>query len=277
MAGRRWVAVTALVIACAGTVWGGGVEIDGTAEMGADLLPTFSTFVDLDMTISGETWEVESEAEISVTPSFGGSLGLEAEMDLDFVELKLEAEVDLDPFELESVDAYAAVDLFRWEIRKDDPEMRLSSNFLIGAVFEDGVDPYAGLKTRLHYADHKLTNTTTVSLINLDVASELEADLDFGRFELGEIGVAVKVYGDVSTDLIPFDFSRARLNVKLLMGDWSILNRVTYRGGDSFVGKIKVELNLGKADVAAWASYSTTSSTPFDLGVSASVVWSLID
>jgi len=275
MRGRRWVAVAALVMSCAAAVWADGVEIDGTVEIGAELLPTLETFAEFDVTICGEMWEVESEAEISLTPSFGGSEDLEAELDVGFAKLKLDTEIDLDPFELEAVDAYADVDLLKWEILEEDPKVELTSDLLIGAVLEEAVSPYVGLETCFEVEDHTLMNTATLGLISFDIASELETDLDFGRFELGETGVAVEVYGDVSADLIPFDFSRARLNVKLLMAEWSILNRVTYYGSGEFKGRVKLKFELNAVEVAVWGEYTSASSARLDVGISLSFPWSL--
>ena len=273
----RWLGVAALVMACAIAVCADGVEIGGIVEIGAELLPTLDTFAEFDVTISGEMWEVESEAEISMTPSFGGSEALEVELDVGFAKLKLDTEMDLDPFELETVDTYADVDLFKWEILEQDPEVKLSSDLLVGAVFEKSVNPYVGLQTRLRYQDHALTNTTAFSLASFDMASEFEADLDFGRFDLGKIGATVEVYGDMSTDLIPFDFSRARLNIKVSKDEWSILSRATYYGRGDVKGRVKLKIELNAAEVAVWGECSTTSSTPFNVGFSLSFPCGLLN
>ena len=57
---RRCLGVAALVMACAIAAYASGVEIDGTVEIGAQLLPALDTFAEFSMTISGKMWEVET-------------------------------------------------------------------------------------------------------------------------------------------------------------------------------------------------------------------------
>ena len=269
--------VVALAMVCTAVMTVQAVEMSGTTEIGVDLLPSLGTYVNLDATISGEAWTVVSDSDISVTPSFGGSEYLYAWYELDVAKFEVDVVASLAPFGLDTVDAYLTVNLFESAFPEEDSAAEISSDVIVGAVFEEAADPYVGLYTLASCGDHWLSNTTTLSLAPLDVASEILAYLSFGPTALGESGATVTAYGYISTDIIPLDFSYAQLNVKLSVDEGSILNTVTYYGGDSFVDKLTITLDLGAAGISTQGSYSSASSTPFGFGIYVSFPWTLLE
>jgi hypothetical protein len=264
-----------LVMVCTAAALAQAIEMSGTVEAGVDLLPAFGVEVDLETSLSGEAWSVLSETYVPMIPLFGASESLTMSYDLDVAQLEVDVDASLVPLSLVTVDASVTVGLFEREIPEVDPVASLSSDLILGAVFDGAVDPYISVYTLLSHGSSWLSNTTTLSLGPVDLAASLLAYLSLGTAGLGESGVTVTTYGYVSTDVIPLDFSYAQLNVLLNAAGSSVLGTVTYYGGESFVAKTTVTLDLDTLAIGVWGSYTSTSSDPVGFGVSVSIPWGL--
>ncbi|MFC2078093.1 hypothetical protein ACFLTM_04720 [Candidatus Bipolaricaulota bacterium] len=273
---RRWMGVMALAMLCTMAAWGHAVQVGGTVEVGADVLPALGMAADLEVMLSGEAWSVSSDTNVPLVPTSEISESLLLSYDVDAVRFEASVALSLAPFSFGPMDVSATVGLLDLTVREEDPAAALSSDLTVGATFDETADPYVSLYTLLGLGDHWLANTTTFDFEPLDVGTSLLAYLSLGTVNLGDGGVTVTAYGYVSMGVVPFGFSYAQLNARVSFDGISILNTVTYSGETSFEATSTVTLDLDAVTVTVWGSYSSTASDPFGVGASVSVPWGSI-
>ena len=263
-----------LLITLCGTILPAqAVEIRGTVGVGADVLPDFSLDADVNVTVSGEDWQLISNTHADLLPAFGGTKRFTFSYDLEVLRIGASAAFSLAPIGFTQADVYGTVDLFDLTLGEADPSVLVSSDLTVGTTLNAAIDPYARASTRLTFGDHWLSNTTTLTFIPFDVASSLLGYASFGTFDVADGAVTVTAYGYLALSLIPFDFSYVQANAKVAVDGVSILNTVTYYGGTSFMVKSTATIDLDPVTVKFWGSYSSTATDPFGLGLSASVGW----
>ena len=260
------------------TLWGmilpaQAVEIRGTVGVGAEILPDLLLDADINVTFSGEDWQLRSDTNIGLFPAFGGIKRLTFSYDLEVLRIGANAAFALSPIGFTRADLYGTVDLLDPTLGEGEPNVLVSSDLTIGTMLNGGFDPYARVSTRFTFGDHWLSNTTTATFIPFDVVSSLLGHVSFGTFDVADGAVTVTAHGTFALSLIPFDFSYVQANAKVMVDGVSILNTVTYYGGTSFMVKSTATIDLDPVTVKIWGSYSSTATDPFGLGLSASVGW----
>jgi len=270
---KRWLGGLALVALCTMAVPSWAAEISGVVEFGAELLPALGVDAEVDVELSGEAWSVLSEADIPLVPGTSVDELLTMSLDLDAVRLEAEIGMSFPPFEMGSIDVAAAVGVLDATILEDDPAASLSSDLAIGAVFDGAFGPYAGLETLLVVDSHWLWNETTLTLDPLDVASNALAYLTTDSISCVDGRLTITGYAYVSASVVPLGFSYAQLNALVSVDEGSLLNTVTYLGGDSFTAKATLTLDLDDIDVAFWGSFTSSATDPFGFGVVVSFSW----
>jgi hypothetical protein len=272
---KRWVCLSVLLALFALALSGAAAQVSGTIGAAVQVLPSFSAESDVAVTISAEDWSIWSDTTFSLIPDFGIDEYLSLSYTMGIAAFSGVLSVGVVPWSFGYVDLSAAITLFDTTLNEKNPVLSALSTLTLGATIDGGFDPYATLYGRLSLDQHWIASTTTLSLASLDLASGLLAYLSLGSVTLGdgENSIVVSAYGYVSQDLVPFAFSYAQLNAKVVIGAVSLLNTVTYYGGASFAAKSTATVTLDSFTLTIWSSYTSTASDPFGLGASVSIPW----
>jgi hypothetical protein len=271
--GMGWIAGCWIVALAASGI---AADLSGTVGACVDILPAFSSNLDVGMTIAGDAWTFSSATAIDVTPSLGIDESLQLTYDLDVIRFSATATMGIMPWSFGSAALSATLDLFQLTILEDEPHLSLDSSFAAGATLNGAVDVFADLTARLglELGDHSLTSTTTLSLLPLGVTSALLAHVSLGNIRLAEEDGAATVSAHilVSQGVIPFAFSYAQLNATVSWQAMSLLNSITYYGDTSVLATSTATLVLEPVTIRVWGSYSSTSGQ-FSAGACVSVPW----
>jgi len=252
----------------------GAVEISGTVDVGADLLPTLGIDADVGIVVAGESWSVSSTTGFGLLPAFTADEAIALSYTLDRIRLAANASFAIapDPSSAQA-GASATIDLFDAAIREADPAVALSADGTIGATIDETVDPYARLLTQLSFGNHWVSNTTSLSFSPLDVASSVLAYFSLGSFALDEDVVTVTFSCSIAAGLVPLAFSYAKLDALASIGQVSILTSVTYMGETTFIASSQATVTLDPVTLAIWGSYTSVGDDPFAVGITAGTSW----